>query len=295
MTDPKRLPSDAELAEHYYEAFQSASGDRVHAKLLAVTPEMATGWLGKNVSNRRKRNNVISALARAIRCRLWMVNGEAIIIDTDGNLLDGQHRLEAIVSTGVPIPCMVAFNIRRAAFLTLDQGSKRTAGDVLGMEGVPHHSDVAASLSYPWRHEHQMLGSEVVGRPNASAAELLDLLNNHQGILKSSAYFASKQAGRIAKPGMFIFLHYVCTNRHPDQEQFFDNVLTGVGITDRDSVAFLLRKRLIDNAANKAKLPPIDILALSIKAWNMHILGSTGKNLRWTRSHDHRESFPSVL
>ena len=67
-----------------------------NAKIVDITPEMAREYLEKNSHNRRLSERSVRNLATAIKNGEWQVNGEAIKVDKEGNLLDGQHRLSAI-------------------------------------------------------------------------------------------------------------------------------------------------------------------------------------------------------
>lgn len=65
-----------------------------------VTPMKAARWLKRNIANRRVSPKVVRNYAGDMSRGEWLLNGEAIKFDRDGNLLDGQHRLGAIVHNG---------------------------------------------------------------------------------------------------------------------------------------------------------------------------------------------------
>jgi hypothetical protein len=62
-------------------------------KLETITPEQAAIWLTRNRRNRPIRRTRVARYADAMRRGHWRVNGEAVIFDSEGNLLNGQHRL----------------------------------------------------------------------------------------------------------------------------------------------------------------------------------------------------------
>lgn len=99
-------------------------------KYLEVTPEVATAWLKKNVVNRTYRHWHAQNLANKILQGEWQTTHQGVAFDTDGFLLDGQHRLSAIAIAGKPVRIAVSKNVDRAAFKAIDNGLKRTITDL---------------------------------------------------------------------------------------------------------------------------------------------------------------------
>jgi len=86
----------------------------------------------------------------------WLYNGEAIKFDRDGRLVDGQHRLEAVVKANKPIAFLVIRGLDPEVFKTIDTGKKRSAGDVLAIKGVKNPNAVGAAM----RLLHRTLADE---------------------------------------------------------------------------------------------------------------------------------------
>jgi hypothetical protein len=104
------------------------------ATLQLVTPEMALEILdSRNGVNRRKRNWWAVALSKAIRRGEWITTHQGIAFDTEGNLLDGQHRLTAIALSNMPVHTFVFRNVDKRAFSVIDVGIKRSVADVTGL------------------------------------------------------------------------------------------------------------------------------------------------------------------
>lgn len=68
-----------------------------------ITPEIAQLMLGKTLNNRNLNEKVISIFARDMQEGRWALTGDPIKLDRDGNLIDGRHRLRAIVVSGVRV------------------------------------------------------------------------------------------------------------------------------------------------------------------------------------------------
>lgn len=65
---------------------------------------MAETWLSRNSNNRNLRGQVIASYARDMKSGAWVLNGETVKIASNGQLLDGQHRLNAVVESGQTVP-----------------------------------------------------------------------------------------------------------------------------------------------------------------------------------------------
>lgn len=98
---------------------------------VKVTPEMATEILENNPKNRPIKRLHLSFLCAELREGRWKFNGDAIRIATDGTLIDGQHRLEAVKQTGVPINTLIITGLDPDVFDTIDSGARRSSGYVI--------------------------------------------------------------------------------------------------------------------------------------------------------------------
>lgn len=68
-----------------------------------VTPALAKQWLEKNTNNRNVNFAKVKKMAKDMREGHWDTTHQGIAIATDGTLVDGQHRLMAVVESGVTV------------------------------------------------------------------------------------------------------------------------------------------------------------------------------------------------
>ena len=101
-----------------------------------ITPQIAARMLEANTNNRPARNGLIQSYADDMRAGRWQMNGDAIRFNVDGQLIDGQHRLLAVVRSGLAISSLVIRNLPAEAFQTIDGGATRKAGDLLNLMDV---------------------------------------------------------------------------------------------------------------------------------------------------------------
>lgn len=154
-----------------------------------VTPAMAKEFLKKNNANRTVRTRTVSALASAIQRGEWKLSHQAIAFDPDGNLLDGQHRLLAIVESGRTVPCLLALNADPNTFDVLDIGVRRNNADIIGDHTrVVEVCNLIADLMEPGSDKrcsaqqvapyHKVFG--------AKAHQLLDVTSRFRRVLTST-------------------------------------------------------------------------------------------------------------
>jgi hypothetical protein len=110
-----------------------------------ITPERAAAWLRNNPANRRIRPRHVRMLCASMRAGEWKETHQAIGIDSDGIVVDGQHRLAAIVMFGQPVQMWVAYGVGKDTFGAVDTGLARDVADhFTGKKEVPQ---VAAFLA----------------------------------------------------------------------------------------------------------------------------------------------------
>lgn len=105
---------------------------------MNVTPEMAQAWLdGANTSNRSVSHHTVSRYAADMVAGCWRdTHQNAIAFYDDGVLADGQHRLSAVVKSGVTVPMYVALGLDRNTASAIDQGRSRKMSDVMSIMGI---------------------------------------------------------------------------------------------------------------------------------------------------------------
>lgn len=90
-------------------------------KKTKVTPQKAAQWLEKNFGRNRKiRKGHISKLVFDMKNGNWQETGETLKFNIMGDLIDGQHRLTAIVESGCTLELWVATDVPNAAINAID-------------------------------------------------------------------------------------------------------------------------------------------------------------------------------
>ena len=115
---------------------------------VLITPEMAAGLLSKNTHNRTISKVKVAQMVNDIKSGRFETTHQPIAIAEDGELIDGQHRLTAIVESQIPVELFVAYNAPRST--KIDIGKIRDARTALYMAGlVEKDSKEYGKSTYP--------------------------------------------------------------------------------------------------------------------------------------------------
>jgi len=106
--------------------------------LQIFDPELAQYELDKMGKNRALRKSSISHMVQDMSSNKWHLTPQGIIFNEDNILIDGQHRLTAIVKSGIPQELMVTRNNPRVNQPFIDLTNKRTTKDVYTLDSNSH-------------------------------------------------------------------------------------------------------------------------------------------------------------
>jgi len=81
-------------------------------RVVAVTPKMAKRWLERNHPNNRAIAwSRVEAFQGDMAADSWKLTHQGIALDVEGLLIDGQHRLHAVVASGRTVRMMVTTGV----------------------------------------------------------------------------------------------------------------------------------------------------------------------------------------
>lgn len=111
-------------------------------RLVKITPEKARQMLENNSGNRKLYQKTVDGYARDMIAGRWQLTHQCIAVDEFGNLIDGQHRLTAIVQSGVPVMMYLAKYMEKTTALNrmIDRSRPRNAVDILHCQSKTQES-----------------------------------------------------------------------------------------------------------------------------------------------------------
>ena len=90
-------------------------------EVVTMTPQWASQLLGQSAQKNRKfKRRHLERLTSTIQSGNWYITAQGIALDSDDNILDGQHRLAAVVKAEKPIQIMLGRNLDPKIFNVVD-------------------------------------------------------------------------------------------------------------------------------------------------------------------------------
>lgn len=264
----------------------------IRVEIITVTPDMARKWLKRNVTNRPLKRAQISRMVRALKEGRWdHLNGETLIFSDGHQLLDGQHRLEAVVEADLPITTLVVFGIQEARRSTIDTGTMRQLGDHLGLRGHPQCKPLAAALAFLklWEQGTNLLSPARAVLLFANYdAEAETFLGHHPGLLDSVRRVA--RLPKLMKPAHAAVLDYLFLRQDPHLAQIWYDTMVSGHLTEPHTSFLALRERLIRDRMDGTPRLLLESFVYTLKAWNAERAGQHLKVFKWGKD----EAVPPV-
>lgn len=116
-------------------------------ELETISPALAEIYLARNMDkNRRKKKQKINLYAQDMKTGHWETDTPDNIIsfNVNGELVNGQHRLEAIIASGKSVDMWVWRDVPETVHM-FDRGISRSTADTLQIRGL--NKDIASSAT----------------------------------------------------------------------------------------------------------------------------------------------------
>lgn len=286
------------------------TGQTFCARVETITPDIAREYLKFNCENRPVSKAHVQFLSKMMKNGEWKLNGEAICFEGD-RLVNGQHRLHAVISAGIPVAFLVVRGCERDSFITYDSGKNRSAADVLSIKGVPNYTTVASVINnYTLMHDgasalgalhvkHDgsqcFAGRSRKGGLKNTKQEILDIYFRHEELFSSIAVKARHYSknGRMMRSSEIggIFAYLVIDRKHSFSrvDDFFRALFLCEGM--QNATISMLRVRLSNDIASSVKMSGVLRQSLITKTWNAYISGVPLKKLGWSQEREKRVEF----
>lgn len=258
---------------------------------IRITPQIAEGMLACNKNFRKLRDKKVREYKRAMLLGNWRYTGEPVHF-SNGYLVNGQHRLQAIIDSGVAIKCLVIFGVE--GIREMDTGLKRGLNDVLRADGRSYPSILAAALRLIWRYDHRVYDGNVGHYISMAVGntELLDLLQNCPGIEESCR--KGLAANNIITSSVASTCHFLFSQHDPDLADWWaDRLADGTDLKAKEPVR-IYRNSMIAARSSKASITQKYLFATAIKSWNSTATNREMSNSRFILTGPKAETFPEV-
>lgn len=266
----------------------------VTTERTTITPAMSYKLLEANSHNRPLSQPHVNRIAGQIKEGKWRFNGDTIKVSVDDDVLDGQHRLWAIITADKSVETIIVRGIEREAFATIDTLRKPRGGaDVLALCGLTmYRKETAPALAWLLRWQRGALPSFRRPEHRIENSDIEEAYAEHPGMV--GAVERVNVAKRLCPPSLLAFLYYAFSNRDEEMaDRFIDTLESPAGVSIDDPF-FVFRSWLAQSIGDRRQRRPVVIIALAFKAWNAVIENKPIKALAWRRHGDNPEAFPEM-
>jgi hypothetical protein len=267
-------------------------------QFIEITPDIAREWLDSMAPNRKISRTNLDNLIKAMESGRWHMDGSPIKFNRGGQLIDGQHRLQAIIETGMPQKFLVVWGVDETAMTTLDTGKSRSRGDVLLIHDptITDVNNVAAATTMMLRW-HLGARNNNLRNEYVSNDQVVQFYDQHKDEIRAAARHGKKLnvAMGAGSQQAFGLCYWLFSEIEADDAEFFwDRLTDGQGLELGNPIYALreLLRREAVSASTRDKMRADVVIALTIKAWNAYRDGESIQLLRFKVGGAHPEKFP---
>lgn len=244
-----------------------------------ITPDIALEILGNHENNRNLRPRIVNAYASDMKAGRWALNGEAIKIDVKGSLIDGQHRLNAVICADIPVQMLVVRGLPTEMMLTVDSGVKRNTSDVLALTGQKYAAvcSAAARRMILWERGW-FLTSSTSG--SVTNTEIIQYVEQNPDLTRAAEVTVALERGllKVIAPSIVCSAIYLTQRIDVEASRIFFQHLANEDAPVEHPTR-LLRNKITMARLNGNRLIGDEVMALTIKAWNHYRRGQTPSRL----------------
>ena len=246
---------------------------------VELTPEDAKKMLQGNDNNRHLNNYLTNKYLRLMNNNKWVLNGETIKLGIEGDsfcLLDGQHRLSAIVKAEKAIKVSLALGLVPNHFKTIDTGRARSAGDILKIAGYKNVHCLSAAVRWLLTYEHD---ENLNWTSEISPEDILDGLKKWPKIQHFPPI--ADRFRFIVQPSITAFIMYVTQSINPDMSHdFFVQLEYGEKLKKKSPI-LEFRNIMMKYRKQQTLLDKRYAIAYYINTWNAYYNDVEITTIKW--------------
>jgi len=211
----------------------------MNPKIMIVDRKIAAKWLARNNNNRNIRPTHVAALARAMTAGNFNPSTDAIGFSVDGELVNGQHRLSAIVETGISFRMIVVENIAQRAIAAIDTGKMRSAHDAAKYQGLLIANIQVATIRAMMKFGRLGISGDISEKPIAITNDVvIDIYKKYRDTIDTVYNATSTKISPICGPVLAVAARAIICGKSTARVVDFIQVLeSGVHTDEEDSAA----------------------------------------------------------
>lgn len=274
------------------ESFDAVNLAQPGMAVMKISPKDARLMLQNNIHNRNINDDHVNSLTRALQAGEWKLNYDPIRLAQDGTLLDGQHRLLAVIKSRRSIKALVIWGLPMDTQETIDIGQKRSLAAMLKLRGEKNSATVASILHFIWRYDNNVVTR---GATKPTPQALIRILEENPQIRDEVSLVARTRKRLRLAPGLIGGMHHIFSRINEDDADLFFEYLIDPVRVEADDPIYVLRKLVERSAAHPNLAPkPGRMAAYVIKTWNFWRDGEKITTLVWKPTGKRPEPFPEA-
>ena len=251
---------------------------QVETHIVTITPEIAEKLLEMSDKRHQRKINIqhVSFLTKEMKKGNFKFNGDSIRQDSDGNIIDGQHRLSACVKSGIQFNTLFVKGLDTEQISTINTGQRiRSYADVLEITHKKKYKyanqiSAAVRMIIKLKHKHYNRSGSKDTNSHASTTDFLEFCDNHPNIFDfvetEMRIYANGDKLLQAKLFLACKWHLQKLNQRA-ADKFFQLLSDGIGLKAEHPI-FNLRKKLINHKLKKSRLTAKDMILSIYRVWN---------------------------
>lgn len=238
---------------------------KVTETIRVINPEFAHKLLKYNPKNRLLNHSHVRGLASQMEQGLFIPELGFISFDKKGQMIDGQHRLNAIIESQTSFKMKIITGLNPDVRNIIDTGLKRSLADILRMDGIENAGVVSGAIA-------KIIIFGETGRFDARLnrklhnADFKKAMKKHPEIvicaekLRPSAIFR--------RPAQILTLYSLCYKVAPRKaDDFFLRLMTGENL-EKNSSLLEIRRIVLNKIGTRNNIAMPDLIFALISVWN---------------------------
>jgi len=211
--------------------------DCFETKRVLITPQIATATINKNkLPNRKLNKERVKYLANIMRRGQFMCTHQGIALDLDGNVIDGNHRLHAIVESNCSVYMMVSKGVPVDTMQVVDSMGHRSLLQRLQFVGINTNSKI---LSIAKALEYGIYANIGEGLQDIEAKRILDKYSGALDFVHSL-----DPSGKVVTPVMSVIARAYYTQDRDRLKRFVKVYRTGVPENPSETAPLRLKSKV---------------------------------------------------
>lgn len=253
--------------------------DDITFAVVPVDPDQASYWLENNEANRNIRPARVTQYAQDMAADEWKLTGEPIKFDKFGHLLDGQHRLHAVVASGATVPMLVASGVDPEARQYMDTGAARTASDAVKMRNEKSPAVLAAAARLGYLIENNLHTSVRI-----SHAQTFAWIDAHPNIRTAAVAATGAQHKIDLAQSMVAYTRFRMDEIDPFVSDVFWSKLANLNDLPNNDPILRLAHRLRQRVRNGEEVSKRSMVITIFRTWNAWRDGRTTERVQFANS-----------